>query len=205
MPRSIYTIGHSNHSIEVFLSMLASREVTAVADVRSQPYSRYAPQFNRENVKVALNSAGLVYVFLGRELGARSEDPACYVDGKVSYDRLARSSLFQAGLARLVDVASTHRIAIVCAEKDPLTCHRAILICRQLVAQGIEVNHILEDGSLESHEAAISRLVAEEGLGGPDLFRTRADAILEAYENRGRKIAFTTGAAEKQLSARPFK
>ena len=165
--------------------------ITAVADVRSHPYSRFNPQFNRESLRSALKSVGLSYVFLGRELGARTQDRSCYVDGKVQYDRLASTELFKQGLARVAKGAGRHKIALLCAEKDPLTCHRGILICRHLVVQGIDVQHILYDGRLEPHDASLSRLLHELGLADGDLFRSRDAVVLDAYERRGRDIAYT--------------
>jgi uncharacterized protein (DUF488 family) len=188
---SVFTIGHSNHSLDKLLELLRTHAVTAVADVRSHPYSRFNPQFNRESFQAALKAADLAYVFLGRELGARPEDPSCYVDGTARYDLLARTNLFHQGLARIVEGARSHRIALLCAEKDPLTCHRAILVCRHLALQGLAAQHILDDGRLESHDDALVRLLAELGCPERDLFRSRAEMIEDAYEQRGAAIAYT--------------
>lgn len=196
MPDVVYTIGHSTHSMEELINLLAAHHVTAVADVRSHPYSHFNPQFNRENLHPSLKTGGISYVFLGRELGARPEDRTCYVDGTVQYDLLARTGLFQEGLRRVAEGVRRHRIALLCAEKDPLTCHRAILVCRHLVTRGIEVQHILEDGRLQSHDEALARLLKELSLPEGDLFLTRDDFIVEAYNRRGRQIAYT----EKDLS-----
>jgi len=187
----VYTIGHSTHSIERFIELLVSYSVTAVADVRSRPYSRFNPQFNRETLRAALKTRGVSYVFLGRELGARCEDRSCYVDGRVRYDLLARTGPFQEGLTRVAEGAASHRIALMCAEKDPLTCHRAILVCRHLATRGIAAQHVLEDGRLESHDDAISRLLSELGIAERDLFRGREQLIAEAYDRRGQQIAYT--------------
>lgn len=196
----VYTIGHSTHSTEKLIELLAGHDVTAVADVRSQPYSRFNPQFNRESLRADLKTAGIVYVFLGRELGARSDDRSCYVEGKVQYVLLARTALFQEGLRRLAQGIRSHRIALMCAEKDPLTCHRAILVCRHLAGLGIGAQHILEDGRLESHDDALTRLLAELGIAERDLFRSRDESIVEAYSRRGQQIAY----AEKEpTSAEP--
>jgi len=174
-----------------FIELLATHAVTAVADVRSRPYSRFNPQFNRENLRADLKTAGISYVFLGRELGGRPEDRTCYVDGAVQYDVLARTGLFQEGLARVAEGASTHRIALMCAEKDPLTCHRAILVCRHLATRGVAAQHLLEDSRLESHDDAMSRLLAELGIPERDMFRSRGELVVEAYRRRGQQIAFT--------------
>jgi len=191
MVDSVYTIGHSNHSIERIIALLRLHDITAVADVRSHPYSRFNPQFNREGMREYLKGAGIAYLFLGRELGARSEDRSCYVEGTVQYDLLARTDLFQAGLTQVAEAISSHRIALMCAEKDPLTCHRAILVCRHLEARGIRSQHILDDGRLESHDEALTRLLKELGLPECDLFRTIDELIAEAYYRRGQQIAYT--------------
>lgn len=137
-------------------------------------------------------------VFLGRELGARTDDRSCYVEGKVQYDRLASTKLFREGLEQVAADATRHRIALLCAEKDPLRCHRTILVCRHLVASGFRVKHILEDGRLESHEDALSRLLAELGLPERDLFRSRNEIIEEAYTERGQQIAYTESTPEME-------
>ncbi|WP_089937414.1 DUF488 domain-containing protein, partial [Candidatus Entotheonella palauensis] len=177
--RFVYTIGHSSHLIERLIKLLSLHNISAVVDVRSHPYSRFNPQFNRENLRVALKQAEIAYVFMGNELGARPEDRSCYINGTVQYDLLSRSRLFQGGLSRIAQGARRHRITLLCAEKDPLVCHRSVLICRHLANLGIEAQHILDSGRLESHEQALLRLLDECGLGDSDLFRTRSELILE--------------------------
>lgn len=186
----LYTIGHSNHPADKLIGLLLAHHITAVADVRSQPYSRRNPQFNREALRRTLNEASIAYLFLGRELGARSQDPACYVEGKVQYDLLARTDLFQEGLDRVAEGLRQHRIALLCAEKDPLVCHRFILVSRHLASRGLKPQHILADGTLESHEDALMRLISELGLPQRDLFRSFEDVIAEAYDRRGQQIAY---------------
>ena len=124
--RTVLTIGHSTHAPGAFLALLRQYDVTAVADVRSAPYSRFNPQFNREPFAEALGTEGVRYVYLGNELGGRSEDPVCYEDGRIRYDRVAATESFRSGLARVVDGAARHRIALMCAEKEPLDCHRTL-------------------------------------------------------------------------------
>ena len=196
MTDALYTIGHSTHTAREVIDLLRLHGITAVADVRSSPYSRRNPQFNRDPFSDLLGDCEIAYVFLGRELGARSKDRSCYSQGKVQYDLLARTDLFQAGLDRVTHGMNTHRVALLCAEKDPLTCHRTILVCRHLVTRGIVVEHILEDGSIETHEEALSRLLTEHGLPERDLFRDRSEIIEQAYSERGNKIAY----AESSLS-----
>lgn len=195
MADALYTIGHSNHTAQRVIALLRLHNVTAVADVRSHPYSRINPQFNRESFSEQLKASGIKYVFLGLELGARTQDSSCYSEGKVQYDLLARTDMFQSGLERVGQGMTTHRVVLMCAEKDPLTCHRAILVCRHLVSRGVDVEHILEDGSLETHEHALSRLLSEHGLADSDLFKSRAQLIDEAYSRRGQQIAYTEATA----------
>ena len=189
----VLTIGHSNHSLEAFLELLASNGVTAVADVRSAPFSRFCPQFNRDALSAALKDRGIRYTCLGRELGGRSADPACYRDGQVRYDLVARTSSFRDGLARIVDGAACHRIALMCAEKEPLDCHRTLLVAPALAASGIAVSHILADGRLEPHEKTLDRLLEQFDLNpGGDLFQSREELLADALARQARRVAFVS-------------
>ena len=194
MQQTIFTVGHSNHSREVFIGLLSLHGITALCDVRSKPYSRFNPQFDCEELKRILPDYGIGYLFLGRELGARSADPACYESGKVQYDRLARTELFQHGLARVRDCMSKgFRIALMCAEKEPLECHRTILVARHLVALGLDVQHIHANGGLESHADALNRLAQMLNLAQEDLFRSAEDLLADAYHRQGERIAYDAG------------
>ena len=186
---TLFTIGHSTHTETVFTGLLARHGVMAVCDVRSKPYSRLQPQFNREALREILRANGIAYVFLGRELGARSEDPGCYQNGRVQYDRLARTDLFQSGIERVREGMSLHRIALVCAEKEPLDCHRTILIARHMEALGVDVRHIHADGSLESHGDAMTRLARMLRMDGPDLFRSEEEVLADVYLRQEERIA----------------
>lgn len=186
----ILTIGHSTHPLGRFIALLKQHGVTAVADVRSAPYSRFNPQFNKAELERSLKAEGIRYVFLGRELGARSDDPACYANGRVQYARLARTEAFRQGIERLRHGAAEHRIACMCAEKEPLECHRALLVARALDAEGIEVAHIHADGRLESHAAAMDRLLDLTGVPSHDLFRSRAELVAEALARQEEQVAY---------------
>jgi uncharacterized protein (DUF488 family) len=187
----IHTVGHSNHPIERFLGLLQPHGITAVADVRSTPYSRFNPQYRREKLQAALAEVGIQYVFLGEELGARSQDPACYdPNGRVSYARLAKTLLFRKGIERLKTGTVEHHISLMCAEREPLECHRTILVSRELVREGVAVTHILGDGSLETHEHAMQRLAASLKLTDTDLFSNPADRVEQAYDLQAARIAY---------------
>jgi len=194
MQNNVFTVGHSTHSQERFIELLLSHGITAISDVRSKPYSRVNPQFNREDLKEALRENGISYVFLGAELGARSDDPSCYENGKVQYDRLARTEKFKGAIERLLAGREKHRISLMCAEKEPLDCHRTILVARYLVAAGAEVQHIHANGRLESHAEALQRLMWQLGisLANADMFRSVADLEQEAYEKQEQRIAYST-------------
>jgi hypothetical protein len=193
-PPRVYTIGHSNHALDQFLALLRQHQITAVADVRSDPHSRYNPQYNRELLETSLRQHGIAYVFLGRELGARRHERECYVAGVARYERIARMPAFQDGLERVLTGAVRRRVALMCAEKDPLTCHRTILVCRHLKQRrntGVDIQHVLEDGRLESHadaELRLSRLFHPEGQ---DLFRSQQELIEDAYERQAERIQYT--------------
>jgi uncharacterized protein (DUF488 family) len=188
----IYTIGHSNHPMEHFICLLQQHGIQALADVRSNPYSRFNPQYNRNRLEASLAAAdGIRYVFLGEELGARSKDPSTYdEEGRVSYAKLATTPLFRRGIARLQTGMQQHRIAIMCAERNPLECHRTILVSRELEKVGIPIMHILHEGTLEPNRQAMQRLASELKLADTDLFRSPDELIQDAYDAAGRRMGY---------------
>ena len=158
--------------------------------MRSHPHSKQNPHFSRYSLQPSLKRAGISYVFLGYELGARATSPDFYLNGKVQYDRLAATSIFQEGLERIERGRTDHRIALMCAEKEPLECHRCILVSRHLYARGIDVRHILDQGPAEEHGATIERLLLQLRMSEPDMFLAKNDLIKTAYQIQGDKIAF---------------
>lgn len=188
---AILTIGHSNHPFGHFLELLSAHGVTLVADVRSVPYSQRHPDYSREPLRRALLASGISYLFLGGELGARPKDRACYADGRVQYRRVAQTALFRSGLDRVLSEAGTSRVALLCAEREPLACHRAILVARELVALGAGVDHILADGRIESHAEALERLLDELKLRQLGLFSASSDLIERAYAEQEARIAYS--------------
>jgi uncharacterized protein (DUF488 family) len=186
----MFTIGHSTHSIDDFIALLGRHSITCICDVRSSPYSRHNPQFNREPLRDSLKAHGIAYVWLGRELGARTEHADCYIDGRVSFERLAKAPSFRQGLERLIEGDKRFTIALMCAEKEPLNCHRTILVSRNLVRMGVPIEHILADGTSEPHEATIDRLIDLVGLERTDLFLSDSEIVDRAYELREATVAF---------------
>lgn len=187
---NILTIGHSTHTLEAFVVLLRRHHVAALADVRSVPFSRYNPQFNREPLARSLVARGIEYAFLGLELGGRSDDPSCYENGRIRYDRISKTEPFQRGLDRIIHDAANRRLALMCAEKEPLACHRALLVARALEARGVGVEHILSDGRLETHFDAMDRLLAI--YGDPqqgELFECRDQQIARTIARQAQRIA----------------
>ncbi|MFM7382928.1 MAG: DUF488 family protein [Microcystaceae cyanobacterium] len=201
--KPLFTIGHSNHSPEKFLELLQLHDITALADVRSAPYSRYLPHFNQSALQSLLQHSDIRYVFLGKELGARPDNPNCYLEGKAIYEKIATTDAFHQGINRLSKGVKDHRIALMCSEKDPLTCHRAILICQYLAPLNLEIGHIHTTGDLEFHEDLEERMLRLHGLQDPEpsnqlsLFPEvqvpvleRSERLHQAYQKQGEKIAY---------------
>lgn len=160
----IFTIGHSNHTIETFIELLHQHQVTALADVRSSPYSRRFPQFNQSALKTALKTVNIAYVPLGDNLGARPRNRDCYINGMARYDLIAATEAFKIGLNRLIQGSEKYQISLMCAEQDPIVCHRAILICPHLKNAGLEIYHIHKNGDLESNEDLENRVLKQNNL-----------------------------------------
>jgi len=180
---TVFTIGHSSHPAEVFTALLTKHAMQVLVDVRSAPYSRYAPQFDRELLQRALDDAGIRYLFLGRELGGRPDNQAYYDgDGHVVYSRMTADPAFVSGIERLERGMSELRLALMCGEEDPAHCHRRLLVARVLIERGHEVVHIRGDGRLESDEA-----VATES--GKSLVNEQPALFAELDEDQWRSTA----------------
>ncbi len=148
--RPIYSVGHSSHAPETFHHLLLSCGVEILVDVRSRPYSRHAPQFNREVLAGFLEARGISYVYMGDRLGGMPEDPAMYnAEGHVLYSKIARTAGFSSGIEELLALAAERTVAVMCGEEDPNGCHRALLIGRVLLREGVKITHIRGDGRLE--------------------------------------------------------
>lgn len=206
--RAVFTVGHSNHPLEGFLALLLRHGVTALADVRSVPHSRRHPHFNRAALAAALGTRGIGYVFLGRELGGRIRDPALQAHGRVSYERILRTERFRTGIDRVLRGAARHAIVLMCAEREPLDCHRTLLVARALDLRGLEILHIHADGRLERHADAMDRLVEKFDLHAEgDLFRgprSRAELVAEAVTRQARQAAHSgsrTDASQRRQDA----
>jgi uncharacterized protein (DUF488 family) len=193
----LFTIGHSNIPAERFIALLRGAGVDAIADVRSIPASRFCPWFSAKNLAPLLAGATMDYVFFGDALGGRPRDPSLYCDGVADYEAMAQRPGFRADLDRLLAVAGRRRLCLMCSERDPLDCHRCLLLARALAARGVSVGHILHNGEIESHIATERRLVKTAG-GSGDLFVTGQDERLAAaYRRRARAVAYRLKGANK--------
>lgn len=151
---TLYTIGHSNHDQAAFCGLLRQHGIEVLADVRSQPYSRYTPQFNKDELQAAMKEHGIAYLFMGDQLGGRPDDMEYYDEqGYVLYHRVAESGFFLRGIDRLLEGISRYRVAIMCSEEDPGVCHRFLLVTRVMEKRGVEIRHIRGDGRIASEEA----------------------------------------------------
>jgi uncharacterized protein (DUF488 family) len=187
----ILSVGHSTLSYETFVKRLKSAGVTAIADVRSSPFSRHLPHFNQDVLKDALSQDGIAYVFLGQELGGRPQGQKYYTNGIADYEKMATSERFKEGICRVKEGSQKYHIAMMCSEHNPLDCHRCLLVGRALIEQGLDVNHILSNGTTASHEKIESQLLAMLGKDEKDMFASPEELRSDAYRERAQKVAFT--------------
>jgi uncharacterized protein (DUF488 family) len=172
---TIWTVGHSTHSLDDFLAMLSQERIEFLVDVRSYPYSRFTPQFNREDLAAALDGKPR-YLFLGAELGGRPDKPEHYdEDGHALYRAMALEPRFRTTVSRLLDGARNYRIALMCSEGDPCDCHRRLLVGKVLASDGVKLRHILPDGRVnEEAEVELPGTSSQEALfsGGGEQWRS---------------------------------
>ncbi len=162
----LFSIGHSNHTWDKFVAILRAADVAAVADVRSSPYSKWTPHFNRPELQRGLRDSGIEYLFLGEQLGGRPANADVYDDsGRVNYELTRTTVEFKSGISRLIQEAQRSCVAMLCAEEDPLDCHRGLMITPALVELGRSPLHLRGDGSVETTAELEERLFAETGVG----------------------------------------
>jgi uncharacterized protein (DUF488 family) len=198
----LLTIGHSNIPAPRFTAMLRAAGADAIADVRSMPVSRFCPWFSAKNLAPLLASESMIYLFFGEELGGRPRDSSLYCDGVADYDAMARQPSFQAGLERLLHDAGRHRLCLMCSEREPLDCHRCLLVARALAARGARIGHILYDGAIEPHAATEQRLLRLADADN-DLFASGQHARLAAaYRRRSYAVGYRVKKAANAATMR---
>ena len=183
----VLTVGHSNQSADHFLALLKNASVTAIADVRSVPFSRRFPWFSARTLADRLQARGIVYGAFGSALGGRPDDQTLYCDGVADYEAMAETPEFRAGLDEVIEGARQHRLCLMCSEREPLDCHRCLLVGRALAKRGITIGHILGNGVIEPHVTTEDRLLALV-KGGDDLFGDRSGRLADAYRRRNRAV-----------------
>jgi uncharacterized protein (DUF488 family) len=172
----IQTIGHSNHPIERFVDLLQARDVERLVDVRSIPYSRRFPQFGRSRLAKSLAEAGISYGWEGEALGGKPKAGG-------GYDDAAARPEFKDAIDRLIEQSAETWLCLMCAEKEPLDCHRTVLVSRRLVERGVSIQHLLADGTVKPHAEIEDALLRKAG-GGVDLFEDRTTQLARAYRAR---------------------
>jgi uncharacterized protein (DUF488 family) len=192
---SLFTIGHSSLELDGFLKLMVTHDVRVVCDVRSRPGSFRFPQFNREPLEVCLTSREIQYEFLGETLGGRPSDPRAYhQDGIVNYEERRKAADFRAGIDRALKLCRVSNIVLMCAEEDPLQCHRFLMICPALLDRGVTPAHIRRGGELESQREAEDRLLKLHDLAAFDsgsLFISERDvALQDALRRQAQEFAF---------------
>jgi uncharacterized protein (DUF488 family) len=167
---TIYSAGHGNKSIEVFIRELRSFGIEYLMDIRTKPYSKWSPQFNQTSLRRELEKSGIIYVFTGDSLGGLPDDRSCYdINGKVRYDLIREKDFFKQGLKRLLTANDKRiRLAIMCSEAKPEECHRCKLVGEELRKNLISLNHIISENRIKSQETVMCELT--KGNGVVDLF-----------------------------------
>jgi uncharacterized protein (DUF488 family) len=184
----LLTIGHSNLSAEAFTTLIQNAGVTAIADVRSVPFSRRFPWFSGPKLAARLQDVDIAYLPFGDVLGGRPRDPALYCEGVADYEKMAATPQFCAGLDRIGEAMGRFCVCLMCAEREPLDCHRCLLVARALAERGVRLGHLLVDGTIEPHAATEERLLGRAG-GYDDLFSGHAARLAQAYRARAHKVA----------------
>ena len=195
----LYTIGHSQHNIEYFIKMLRKYDINYILDVRSTPYSKYAEQYNRENIEKYISCNGMKYSFMGKFFGARPRKKELYcADGYLDFERVRKTETFIKGFNNvMLGLQRGYSIVLMCTEKDPFDCHRAIMVARAFDLAGIEVKHILADGTLQ-HQSLLNQRLLNKYFPERDqidffsyLNKTDIiDYVSKAYQLRNKEIGY---------------
>ena len=206
----LYTIGYSGFQIDEFIETLKGYGISAVIDVRSNPYSGYFRDYDAEQLRIRLRNSGISYRNYAREFGARHTDPAYFShDGYLDFGVFAASTQFLDGTRKVVQGIEAGFVPVLmCAEKNPAACHRAILVSRWFHENGYEVIHILPDGVTQSQDDVVNQLKSayfpnRAQLSFDNLNKTEDDYAREAYKIANEKIGYRE-AAENSPDADPY-
>lgn len=213
MSNLLYTIGYSGFAIDDFIKALHQYGIDVIVDVRSSPYSAYYRDYDKENLMRQLKQSGVMYGNFACEFGARQEDKSLYLNGRLDFEEFAKTDRFQKGITRIrTGTMQGHICALLCAEKDPIYCHRAILVARAVYESGFDVQHIIpNNGSSitktqrDIEEELLDQLDKLTGRGQINLFdaetafeKSREEKLIEAYRIQNDKIGFRLSDLEKR-------
>ena len=200
---AIHTIGHSNHTLGDFLQILQRNGIQELVDVRSTPFSRHVPHFNRPGLGDPLADAGIAYRFMGDTLGGRPACPEYYDEaGRVQHHLMAGDPAFQEALREIVDRCENWSIALMCTEADPLACHRTLLVARAIRQAGASVYHIMRDGQREDHDETLTRLMSQWGMPRGDQQDLRREQVIDqAVLKQAGKVGYRKVGYRKPASA----
>lgn len=197
----IFSIGHSTLALADFIRLLRLHSIDAIADVRSSPYSKRFPHFNRPALREALGTYGVRYAFLGEELGGRPIRQLDYTDGTADYEKMGKASEFCAGIDRLLDGSDRHRIAMMCSEQNPMDCHRCLLVGRRLADLGVRVGHILKDGTIQTQSQIEDILLGNDCAVHDDFFMSRDEKLVQSYRRQSKRVAYSLVEQTRVLGA----
>lgn len=206
--KKIYTIGHSQHNVDYFIDMLKTYNINYLIDVRSMPFSQYASSYNKDILKATLIPCNINYAFMGEYFGARPKNTNLYSEkGYLDFNKMKNSNTFLRGMENVLKgIEQGNRIAFMCTEKDPIECHRAILVGNAFYEQGIDVEHILANNTLQNHSVLNKRLV---DIYFPDrnqlsLFDNEnlsdKECLIEAYKKQNEKIGYQATEDEAKIN-----
>lgn len=205
---NLFTVGHSQHTPNYFVSLLRKFDINYLLDVRSIPYSKYAEQFNKENLSAFLRKEEITYSFMGNFFGARPTELSLYSDvGYLDFEKVAESERFHKGVKSVkLGIERGNRIALMCTEKDPIDCHRAIMVARAFSKEGITVNHILSNGDVQPQKELDNRLLdkyfPERGqlsLFNSENVMSEEEYITQAYHKRNEEIGYRIEQKERLI------
>ncbi len=204
----LFTIGHSQHNINYFISLLNQYHIDFLLDVRSTPYSKYAEQYNKENINMDLNSVHIRYIFMGKYFGARPQDKNLYhSEGYLDFEKVRESKNFNKGIENvMIGLNQGHNIALMCTEKEPIDCHRAILVARAFEMHRIYAKHILSDGEILTQQQLNHQLLqkyfpdrAQLSLFTYGQEMSEQEYLIEAYKKRNKEIGYSVDNADDIL------
>ncbi|ENZ02486.1 hypothetical protein HMPREF1092_01721 [Clostridium thermobutyricum] len=200
----VFTIGHTNYSIDKFIDLIRKFNINCVVDVRSTPFSKYTPQFNENNLKLELNKRGIYYIKMGNEFGARRKNKKLYtVDGYLDFEKTRKDKDFLKGIERIKQGCNKgFNITLMCTERDPIDCHRTILVSKGLKDNGFNIKHILPNAEIQSQKKIEERLLNKYYPNRLQLSfdinknLTEEEMIEEAYRIRNKEIGYPIGGEE---------